>query len=467
MWITGTATPGLDVVVTLGDFSHTVRATSQGTFAAKFEPNEVTAGEYGTQATATITDDAGNTKTVSRAIDVDTFVNNFDILSSSGGDDGVVNHSEAQAGVRLAGVVEPNSTLVISVAGTAHELVADGDGNWSLTVPASTFPAGEGDIPISIKATDLAGNVKTLTDTITYDTIVTALDMDSDVGGGDAVFNGAEMANGVTLTGAVEAGSTVFVTVNGNREEATVDGNGNWSVTYPAGTLPEGEYSADVLIEARDEAGNTRTETALVEIDTIASEPVVEALLRDPSGVRAINVETTEDDVSVFAVAESGAVTEVATNDFDIAATETSGPETMKMFASNVPNGSQIVLSSEDDAGNRADTLFVLDTTTERPEGEMFEVDLDNAGLDGFDLGAIDLQYVNGGSVTLNAADIDRLAGVDKSVTIHGDTDDQVVLEGGSETGRTEQIGDETYNIYSLGNEGEVYVYEHIQVELA
>lgn len=68
--------------------------------------------------------------------------------------------------------------------------------------------------------------------------------------------------------------------------------------------------------------------------------------------------------------------------------------------------------------------------------------------------------------MTLNAADIDRLAGVDKSVTIHGDTDDQVVLEGGSETGRTEQIGDETYNIYSLGNEGEIYVYEHIQVEL-
>ncbi|WP_417249629.1 Ig-like domain-containing protein [Celeribacter sp.] len=466
VWITGTATPGLDVVVTLGGASHTVRATSGGTFAAKFAASEVIEGEYATEATATITDDAGNTKTVTRAVDVDTFVHNFNIMSSYGGTDDLVNHAEAQAGVTLSGVVEANSELVITVGGTNHNVSADGAGNWSLTLPAITFPAGEGDIPLTIKATDPAGNVDLLTDTIAYDTIVTALGMSGGVGGGDATFNAAEMAAGVTLTGTVEPGSEVWVTTHGVREQAAVDDFGNWTVTYADGALPEGDYTADVVIEAKDGAGNTRTETTSVEIDTVASAPVIEAVTRDPGGVRAVNIETTDDDVSVFAVAEDGGVSEMSTIDFDLPPTAETGAETMKIFTPGVPNGSQIVLTSEDDAGNSSDTLFVLDTTTERPAGEMFEVDLDNAGLDGFDFGAIDLQYVNGGAVTLSAADIDRIAGVDKTITIHGGTDDQVTFEGATATERIEDVDGVDYAVYTLGTGAEVWVNEDISVVL-
>ncbi|WP_417270960.1 Ig-like domain-containing protein [Celeribacter sp.] len=460
VWVTGTATPGLDVVVTLGGVSHTVRASSGGSFAVKFAASEVTAGEYMTEATATITDDAGNTKTVTRAVEVDTYVNSFNNLTSFGGSDGVVNKVEADAGVGLNGQVEPHSTVVITVGGSEFTTIANGAGEWSYTLPAGIVPSGEGSIPIQVVATDRAGNVARLSDTLTYDTLVTELDMDSDVGGADGVFNGTEMDGGLTLTGEVEPGSTVFVTVDGERKEAQVDGNGNWTVSYDDGVIAGGERNAEVTIEARDAAGNTLTETSQIEIDTIGTEPVVEAVMRDTTGVRSVSIEETTDDVTAFAVSEAGQVTEVASTDIDV------GGETMMVFGNKVPNGSQIVLSSEDTAGNQSDTLFVLDTTNERPEGAMFEVDLDNTGLDDFELGAIDLQFVNGGQVTLNAADLDRLAGVDGAITIHGGEDDRVVLEGATHTGQSTDVDGATYDVYTLGTEGQVLVEHGVEVVL-
>ncbi|WP_417244002.1 Ig-like domain-containing protein [Celeribacter sp.] len=460
VWITGTATPGLNVVVTLGDASHTVRASSSGSFAVKFAASEVIAGEYMTEATATITDDAGNTKTVTRAIEVDTYVTNFNNLSDFGGSDGVVNKVEADAGVELNGQVEPYSTVVITVGGSEFTVAANGAGAWSYTLPAGTIPSGEGSMPIQVIATDPAGNVATLSDTLTYDTLVTELGMNSTVGGADGVFNGAELDGGLVLSGEVEAGSVVFVTVDGVRQQASVDGNGNWTVSYGDGVIAGGERFADVTIEARDAAGNTLTESSTIEIDTIGTEPVVEAVMRDTTGIRSVSIETTDDDVTAFAVSEAGQVTEVSSTNLDV------GEETMMVFGNKVPNGSQIVLSSEDTAGNQSDTLFVLDTTNERPDGAMFDVDLDNVGLDGFELGAIDLQFVNGGQVTLNAADLDRLAGVDRAITIHGGEDDRVVLEGATNTGQSTEIDGATYDVYTMGTEGQILVDHDIEVVL-
>ncbi|MEN8838324.1 MAG: Ig-like domain-containing protein [Celeribacter marinus] len=460
VWITGTATPGLNVVVTLGDASHTVRASSGGSFAVKFAASEVVAGEYMTEATATITDDAGNTKTVTRAIEVDTFVNEFNNLSDFGGSDGVVNKTESDNGVKLNGQVEPYSDVVITVGGSEFSVTANGTGAWSYTLPAGTIPAGEGFVPILVVATDLAGNEARLSDTLTYDTIVNELGMDANVAGADGVFNGAEMDGGLVLTGEVEAGSRVFVTVDGVRQQAEVDGNGGWTVTFEDGVIAGGERFADVKIEAIDKYNNTLSEMTQIEIDTIGTEPVVEAVMRDTTGVRSVSIDATADDVSVFSVTDAGQVTEVAATDIEV------GSETMMVFGNKIPNGSQIVLSSEDTAGNQSDTLFVLDTTNERPDGAMFDVDLDNTGLDGFELGAIDLQFVNGGQVTLNAADMDRLAGVDGAITIHGGEDDRVILEGATNTGQSTQIDGATYDVYTLGNEGQVLVDHDIEVVL-
>lgn len=460
VWISGTATPGLDVLVTLGSVAHTVVASPAGTWTLKFDAGEIAQGQYVTEVTASISDAAGNSKTVTRGLDVDTFVENFNNLSEFGGSDGVVNAQEAAQGVELNGVVEANASVVVMVGGSSFATNADASGNWALEIPPYVIPSGEGDVPITVTATDAAGNTAVLNDTLAYDTLVNELALSGSVGGGDATFNAEEMASGVVLTGDVEPGSTVFVTVDGTTHQAMVNANGEWLVQFAEGEIAGGERSVEVTITATDAAGNTRTETSDIEIDTLATEPVVEAVMRGTDGVRSVSVEASEDDVTAFAVSEKGVVSEVSSTNVDV------GDETMMIFGNEVPNGSQIVLSSQDDAGNRSDTLFVQDTATTRPDGVMFAVDIDNAGLDDFDIGAIDLQFVNGGEVTINASDLARLTGADNALTIHGGEDDRVVLEGATSTGESAVIDGQAYDIYSIGSEGQVLVDREIEVLL-
>ncbi|WP_339694069.1 Ig-like domain-containing protein [Celeribacter baekdonensis] len=458
VWVSGTATPNHTITVTLSGVTHTVTSTNAGTFAAFFPASEVTPGEYDTGASATISDAAGNTRTVQTAVEVDTFVSNFAETAQQGGADGVVNGLESQSGVQLAGTVEVGSTVVLSYQGQNYLAAVDGSGNWSATIPASALPSGEGSANVIINATDPAGNTASLSETITYDTLVTSLGLNGDASG-DMFINLAEAHSGATLTGFVEPGSTVYVTLNGIRHLASVDAAGNWSVSYAAGEIPEGTYAANVQIDATDAAGNTRTETAQVTIDTEISSPSVETVTRGTDGVHSISVSEMGDDVSVYSLDENGSSTEISHTDYDL------GSQTLLNFGSHVSNGDQIVISSEDVAGNQSDTLLVLDTTNERPDGAYFEVDIDNSGLDQFDLGAIDLQFVNGGEVTLSTADLDRIVGEDGVLTIHGGEDDRVVLEGGALTGDSTTIDGATYDIYTLGDD-QVMIDHHIEVVL-
>jgi hypothetical protein len=461
VWVTGTATPGLDVDVTLGGVSHTVQASSAGTFSVLFAASEVTPGEYDTVATATISDAAGNTMSVSAGVQVDTFVDNFAVTSTTGGTDMVMNAVETAEGLTVSGSVEPYSSVRVTIGGASYTSSAGSDGAWSIDVPSGALPRGEGSVNATVAATDLAGNVATLTETVTYDTLVNELSMDNSVGG-DGVFNAQEMStSGVVLTGNVEAGSTVFVTVEGVTHEASVDVHGNWSATYAPGELAGGEYTASVSIAVTDAAGNTDTETATFDIDTIGQAPMIEGYFRSVDGISSVAVQESADNVSVFAVSESGQATEVAVNsELDL------GSDTLLSFGSNVPNGSQIVVSSEDTAGNTSDTLFVLDTGSSRPEGVYFDVDIDNTGLGDFDFGAIDLQFVNGGELTLSSADLDRLTGDDGTLTVHGGGDDRVVLTDTATADGSTQVDGQSYDIYTLGDDGVLLIDSNIDVVL-
>jgi hypothetical protein len=119
-----------------------------------------------------------------------------------------------------------------------------------------------------------------------------------------------------------------------------------------------------------------------------------------------------------------------------------------------------------DDAGNASDTLFVLDTGSSRPEGVYFSVDTDNSGLGDFDLGAIDLQFVNGGELTLSAADLDRLTGEDGTLTVHGGGDDRVVLTDDASADGSTNIDGQSYDIYTLGDDSVLFVDSNIDVVL-
>ncbi len=451
--IHGTATPGLTVTVKLGGVTHQVVADENGYWESLYTPSEIPQGTYTSQISASITDSAGNTKTVTDSVNIDTEIN-LSLTKPIEGDN-ILSGAEEIDGLQLSGTVEKGSTVVVSYNGQSYNATVNANGTWTLTVPASAIAGGEYTQAFSVTATDKAGNTTSLNDSVKVDTIVNRLDMTKPVEG-DNVINRIEAQDGVTLTGKVEQGSTVFVTFEGVTRQATVSANGTWTVTYAASEIPAGEYDADITIKATDAVGNQKTITETVSVDTTPPEaPLVESYTRAGEGVRAISTSITDDTVEINTIAGNGTVGDPTYT----TSTNTAWGEINYNFSAPIPNGSHLVITSTDDAGNNTSTLFVLE------EALTNTVDIANAGLKGFNIEAIDLQFAEDSQLTLTVADLEKLSKASNELTVHGGVDDTVTIIGATDSGETQEIGGRTYKVYDFGpNGGSVIIDEDINV---
>jgi hypothetical protein len=92
-------------------------------------------------------------------------------------------------------------------------------------------------------------------------------------------------------------------------------------------------------------------------------------------------------------------------------------------------------------------------------------VDIDNAGLAGFNIEAIDLQFAEDSQLTLTVSDLEALSKASNSLTVHGGVDDTVTIMGATDTGETQDIGGRTYKVFDFGpNGGSVIIDEEINV---
>jgi len=136
-----------------------------------------------------------------------------------------------------------------------YTTTAKADGTWSLEIPKALQ---DGTWYFRAKQTDLAGNTSALgnqhyvvVDTVNAAPTITSV-MDN-VGNetGNVANLGKTDDSTPTLNGTAEAGSTVYIAVNG-ATYSTVATNGNWSFTPPA--LPLGNHTFSVF--SIDQAGN-------------------------------------------------------------------------------------------------------------------------------------------------------------------------------------------------------------------
>jgi large repetitive protein len=267
--LTGTADAGATVEVTLQGVTRTVTANASGQWSANFASSEVAAGTYDTTVTVKATDAAGNSATASHNLHVDTETNVAINNGQSGGDDWV-NGSEANAGVALTGTAEAGATVVVTMGGVSHTVVADANGAWTATFASSEIAKGTYDTNVTAVATDALGNTATSSHLVHIDTEVKPFDRATLSLGSDAILNHDEAANGLTVTGHVEAGSTVMVKFgDGSLHAATVDANGNWSYTFAASEVPAGENSVTLTAVATDHVGNVSTISEQVAVDTV------------------------------------------------------------------------------------------------------------------------------------------------------------------------------------------------------
>ena len=271
--LSGTGDPG--AVVTLKEGVTTLgTTTADGTGAWSFTPTALTDGPH--TITASETDTAGNTGTVSVAFTLDTTAaapSTPDLAPSS---DSGASSTDNITNVRrpsFSGTGENGATVTLLDEGTAIGTGVVSGGTWSITAPLS-----QGSNRITARQTDVAGNVSSASAplNVTLDTIapvVTAvLSDDTGISSTDAVTSDA------TLNGTGDPEAVVTLTEDGTLlGTANADGTGAWS--FIPTSLADGEQT--ITASETDIAGNTGSTSIGFNLDTEApaapSAPVLAA----------------------------------------------------------------------------------------------------------------------------------------------------------------------------------------------
>ncbi|UYV37789.1 Ig-like domain-containing protein [Rhodobacteraceae bacterium D3-12] len=453
--LTGTVEPGSTVIVQMGSVSHQASVDANGNWTANFAASEIPQGNHDLAVTATATDAAGNTSSVSGNVVVDTVVENLGFNSDTVEGDNIVNDAERADGVPVAGTVEPGSTVLVTMGSVTQTATVDAMGNWSTNFPASAIPQGEYDTTIEVNVTDAAGNTDSISQSVRVDTLVNTLTNSAGAVEGDNIVNATEAQDGFTLTGQVEPGSTVMVDFGGQSIAATVDAAGMWSAAIPASAIASGEYTGTATINATDAAGNTDSITRDIEIDTtLPGSPDVASYTRDHTGIRGITTEISDDTVSISHVHNDGSITDVAATGVDIPVLG----ETTYAFNPTIPDGSHLVVSAEDGAGNMSSTYLVLD------ESSTSVVNMANPSLGDLQIESIDLQFAEESQLTITEEQLVALSDNTDSVVVHGGSDDTVTITGATRTGETQNVNGEAHEVYTLGDTGTLIIDDDITV---
>ncbi len=439
--LTGTAEPGSSVAVTMEGVTHTVTTAANGTWAATFAGGEIPQGTYNSTVSITATDAAGNSATTTGTVAVDTELSAGIDAGQAGGDD-IANAAEVAGGLSLTGTADAGSNVVVQIAGASRTVTAAANGTWVANFTAADIPQGEYDAPVTVTATDAAGNTATATSTIHVDT-TTSIDVDLSAGVFAAPVNAAQMQGGVVLEGTTEPNSSVVVTVDGVVRSTTSDASGNWFVTYENGSLAEGTYTANATLAVTDAAGNTATANATFAVDTEITNPVVQSVTFSDDDVTSLSLSTENQDYEIHALNQDGSTAELATTEVALG-----GDESLYVLNPKASDGTHLVIASTDDAGNQSDTLLVLDDNVTNAGT------LDHAAAGNFNIEGIELDYASDANLTLTEAQIKELSDTSDTLTIHGGSDDQITVTDATKTNQTVDIEGEAYDVYTVGNDG-------------
>ncbi len=268
--LTGTAEAGATVIVAIEGVSRTVTATVTGTWTASWTVTDLPTGniEITTGVTVTSTDLAGNTATATGTVEMDTFVNLLTLTSVPVAGDDIINRVEWSADIALTGMVEAGSSVTVTVQGVTRTASVTASGEWSVTFEGGSLPVGEYNTNIVVNATDAAGNTASITHGVRVDTVVGDVTLSADPIEIDDIVNAVEREDGVLIYGTATAGFDVTVTLGGAIHVVVADADGNWSSLFLKAEIPGGTYDAPITASITDTAGNFKSVSDTVHIDT-------------------------------------------------------------------------------------------------------------------------------------------------------------------------------------------------------
>ncbi|WP_210499602.1 Ig-like domain-containing protein [Vibrio crassostreae] len=339
----GTGEVGAEVILTIDGQEYKTAVGADGTWSIEL-PTALSDDTYPYEIETT--DLAGNTKTLTGSIEVDTtttLTGGLDSASDTGSSSS--DNLTKDNNPTFSGKAEPNAEITLTINGKEYYTSADASGNWSITV-SDTLP--DGDQPYTIKSVDTAGNEDTVSGSIEIDTTI-------DVTGGLDARSDSEARDNLTsdtspwFSGTGESGSTIEVTVDGNTYTTVVNPDGTWELQATNPITTDGTYT--VTIKITDEAGNTKTVSDSIEIDTETS---VTSRLDSASDTGVIGDDTTSDNKPTFSgTGEAGSTITLTINGYSYN-TVVAADGTYSIQVEDVlPDGDyDYTITSKDAAGN-------------------------------------------------------------------------------------------------------------------
>ncbi|MDO6568483.1 Ig-like domain-containing protein, partial [Alteromonas sp. 1_MG-2023] len=376
--------PGSTVTLIVTDSAgneQTITATvdEDGNFSVETS-TALTEGEFSVEAS--VTDDAGNTTTVTETGGVvDTQAPTITLNPTGTGNDTTPTVSGATD-------LPAGSEVTLTATDSAGNIqtftaVVDTDGTFAADVPSELL---DGEFTIEATATDSAGNSSTATETGTVDTSAPSLALNT-------LGNDNDTTPTISGNTDLPAGSTVTLTVTdalGNSQTftAAVDANGNFSTDVPS-PLAEGDY--DVTATATDSSGNTATASETggniditsprVNLETQgstndASPTIFGTTDQAPGSTVAISVTDSEGDTQSFTatVDENGAFSaevpvELADGEYTVTATISDDAGNQDTASTDGTIDTAAPTLSLDPLSNDNDSTPAISGTSDLPEG--------------------------------------------------------------------------------------------------
>ena len=398
--VSGTAVANGKVVVQWGAASKTVDVDGNRDWSASFGASDIPA-DGSTAITATVTDGIGNTSVASltRSVLIDTIVATPSVTTVSG--DGLVNAAEKAAGVRVSGLAEGNSALVVRW-GTAVKTASSNEaGQWFADFSSSDIPT-DGSSPITssitVSATDAVGNssdefsTQVVIDTRAPDnTQISAI-------ASDDIVTLAEKTAGVLVSGQAEANAVVTATFGGRSENATADSTGNWLATFASTNVPA-DGDRTVTATAKDAAGNISSQASrLITVATAqTSAPVIAVIASD----NLVGASEKANGVRVSGVAGSGsAVTVVWGNTTKTVFATAQGSWTTSFQSADIPaDGAYTVTATAN--GVTGSRQITVDATPPAPPVLVTAAAAQNLAVASGSSGAVTVSAEAGSSISV------------------------------------------------------------------
>ncbi|HBH4547985.1 TPA: Ig-like domain-containing protein [Escherichia coli] len=286
--ITGTSNQpaGTTITVTLNGQNYTATTDSSGNWSATVPASAASAlGEANYTVTASVTDTAGNSNSVSHNVLVNSALPGVTINAVA--TDDIINAAEAGSVQTISGQVTgaaAGDTVTVTLGGNTYTATVQANLSWSVSVPAADIQAlGNGDLTVNASVTNVVGNSGSGSRDITIDANLPGLRVDTVAG--DDVINSIEHNQALVITGSstgLTAGTALTVVINNVTYAATVLADGTWNLGVPAADVsnwPAG--TVDITVSGTNSAGTTSTITHPVTVDLVAVAITINTLSGD------------------------------------------------------------------------------------------------------------------------------------------------------------------------------------------